>query len=229
MVTALVGIVVAVVSAVFGIAAHGLAAGTGAAGTGAIPSAGQFLLVIAASAGVGAAAAALARQQSPLLTAAAGLVAGQGIVHLVLASGHTHAGTHTTAAGSAHSAFGHHLTDPAAVRAAMDSAAIDSASIGSAATGSATTGGAGFGAAADPATLLTPAMLGAHLAAIVITLALVAILSGTLAWVAARVVPLVGAVRLVVVAPLLASYDASAPRALFLLARGGTRAPPVAV
>jgi hypothetical protein len=35
--------------------------------------------------------------------------------------------------------------------------------------------------------------------------------------------------HLVVVARLLASYDADAPRGRYLLARGGTRAPPVAV
>lgn len=205
MVTGLVGIVVAVVSAVFGIAAHGLAAGTGAAA----PGAGQVLLVAAASAAVGAAAASIARHRPPMLIAAAGLIAGQGIVHLVLASGHTH----PSASGSAHAALGHHLTDPALVRAAMDGA----------------TDGAGSGAVASPATLLTPGMLGAHLAAIALTLALVGILSGTLAWVAARVTPLLGAVHLVVVAPLVSSYDAGAPREQFLLSRGGTRAPPVAV
>lgn len=214
MVTALVGMVVAVVSGMFGIAAHGLAAGTDAAVTGAlIPGAGQLLLVAAASAGVGVAASAIARRRPPMLVAAAGLISGQGIVHLVLASGHTHSGA-PVAAGSAHSALGHHLTDPALVRAAMDSAAA---------------GGAGSGTVTSAATLLTPGMLGAHLAAIVVTLALVAILSGTLAWVAARVVPLLGTVRLVVVAPLLSSYDAGAARGRFLLARGGTRAPPVAV
>ncbi|MBB1029441.1 hypothetical protein G6027_00750, partial [Dietzia sp. SLG310A2-38A2] len=42
-VTAAVGIVVALVSAVFGIAAHGLAAGTGALA----PSPGQILLIAA--------------------------------------------------------------------------------------------------------------------------------------------------------------------------------------
>ncbi|MBB1024474.1 hypothetical protein G6019_08525, partial [Dietzia sp. DQ12-76] len=56
-VTAAVGMVVALVSAVFGIAAHGLAAGTGAW----VPSPGQILLIAAASAGVGAATAAVAR------------------------------------------------------------------------------------------------------------------------------------------------------------------------
>ncbi|MFN3338672.1 MAG: hypothetical protein ACK40Z_03155 [Dietzia sp.] len=206
-VTAAVGIVVAVVSAVFGIAAHGLAAGTGAV----VPSPGQLLLVAAASAGVGAATAAIARQRSPILMAAAGLIAGQGVVHLVLAPGHTHSAT----PGSSHAALGHHVTDPALVRAAMDSAAMG--------------GAAGSELAISPATLLTPGMLGAHLAAIAVTLALVAVLSGTLAWVAARVMPLLGSVHLVVVAPLVSSYDAGAPRDRFLLARGGTRAPPVAV
>ena len=77
--------------------------------------------------------------------------------------------------------------------------------------------------------LLTPEMLGAHLAAIVLTLALVATLSWTLAWVAARVAPLMARVHLVVVAPLLSSYDAHAPRGRYLLAGGGTRAPPATV
>ena len=61
------------------------------------------------------------------------------------------------------------------------------------------------------------------------TLGLVAVLSVTLAWVAARVMPLLATAHLVVVAPLISSYDADAPRGRFLLARGGTRAPPVAV
>ncbi|MGF0225631.1 hypothetical protein ACQR3Q_07605 [Dietzia natronolimnaea] len=200
-VTAAVGIIVALVSAVFGIAAHGLAAGTGSLA----PSPGQILLIAAASAGVGAATAAVARQRSPILVAAGGLIAGQGVVHLLLAPGHTHSAT----PGSSHAVLGHHVTDPALVRAAMD--------------------GAGSEVVASPATLLTPGMLGAHLAAIAVTLGLVAVLSVTLAWVAARVTPLLGTVHLVVVAPLVSSYDADAPRDRFLLARGGTRAPPVAV
>lgn len=195
-VTAVVGIVVALVSAVFGISAHGLAAGV-AAGP---PTAGQVFMVAAASAGIGAVTAATARERSPILTSGAGLLAGQGLVHLVLASGHSHG-----AAGP----LGHHATDPAAVRAAMD--------------------GAGLRPAASAAALLTPSMLGAHLAAIVVTVALVAVLAGTLSWLAARVLPTPETAHLVVVARLLSSYDADAPRGRFLLARGGTRAPPVAV
>lgn len=195
-VTAVVGIVVALVSAVFGISAHGLAAGV-AAGP---PTAGQILLVAAASAGIGAVTAAMARERSPILTSGAGLLAGQGLVHLVLASGHSHG-----AAGP----LGHHANDPAAVRAAMD--------------------GAGLRPTASAAALLTPSMLGAHLAAIVVTVALVAVLAGTLSWLAARVLPTPETAQLVVVARLLSSYDADAPRGRFLLARGGTRAPPVAV
>lgn len=197
MVTAVVGIVVALVSGVFGISAHGLASG-GLAGP---PTSGEILMVAAASAGVGAVTAALARRLVPVLTTAAGLIAGQGLVHLVLASGHTH--------GAAGHAAGHHTTDPVAVRAAMD--------------------GVGPDPAASAAALLTPGMLGAHLAAIVATLALVAILSGTLSWLAARVLPMPVTAHLVVVARGQASYDADAPRGRFLLARGGTRAPPVAV
>ena len=205
-VTAIVGIVVAVVSGVFGISAHGLAT-TIAMGP---PTAGQILLVAAASAGVGAATAAVARHRSPIATATAGLIAGQAVVHMVLSSGHAH-GHH---AGAAHAA-GHHITDPAAVRTAMDSAAGQSVT--------------GLDPAASAAALFTPGMLGAHLAAIVVALALVAILAGTLAWVAARVLPMAASVHLVVVAPLLSGYHADAPRARYLLARGGTRAPPVAV
>ena len=59
-VTAVVGIVVALVSGVFGISAHGLAAGA-AAGP---PTTGQILMVAAASAGVGVVTAALARHLS---------------------------------------------------------------------------------------------------------------------------------------------------------------------
>lgn len=198
-VTAVVGIVVALVSGVFGISAHGLAAGA-LAGP---PTVSQILSVAAASAGVGVVTAAVARRRAPVLTAAAGLIAGQGLVHLVLASGHTHGATGTTGA------LGHHTTDPAALRAAMD--------------------GVGLAPASSAEALLTPGMLGAHVAAIATTLALVAILSGTLSWLAARIPPMVETAHLVVVARLLASYDADTPRGRFLLARGGTRAPPVAV
>ena len=198
-VTAAVGIVVALVSGVFGISAHGLAAGA-LAGP---PTSGQILAVAATSAGIGAVAASVARRRTPVLAAAAGLIAGQGLVHLVLASGHTHGATGTTGV------LGHHATDPAALRAAMD--------------------GIGPAPASSAAALLTPGMLGAHVAAIATTLALVAILSGTLSWLAARIPPMVETAHLVVVARLLASYDADTPRGRFLLARGGTRAPPVAV
>ena len=198
-VTAVVGIVVALVSGVFGISAHGLAAGA-LAGP---PTSGQILAVAATSAGIGAIAASVARRRAPVLTAAAGLIAGQGLVHLVLATGHTHGAAGTTGV------LGHHATDPAALRAAMD--------------------GVGPAPASSAAALLTPGMLGAHVAAIAVTLALVAILSGTLSWLAARIPPMAETVHLVVVARLLASYDAQTPRGRFLLARGGTRAPPVAV
>ena len=199
MVTAAVGIIVALVSGVFGISAHGLAAGAAAIP----PTSGDILTVAAASAGIGAVTAAVARHRPPLLTAAAGLLAGQGLVHLVLSTGHTHG------LGTAH--IGHHGADPAAVRAAMDSAAAGSTGTG------------------HMASLLTPQMLAAHLAAVVLTLTLVAILTGTLAWVAARVTPMLARVHLVVVAPLLPSYNAQAPRARYLLTGGGTRAPPAAV
>ena len=204
MVTAAVGIIVALVSGVFGISAHGLAAGAAALP----PTSGDILTVGAASAGIGAVTAALARHRPPLLTAATGLLAGQGLVHLVLSTGHTHTSGVTGAGG----ALGHHVSDPAAVRAAMDAA------------GGATGVGTGH-----MDSLLTPQMFGAHVAAVVLTLVLVAILSRTLAWVAARVVPLLARVHLVVVGPLLSSYDAHAPRARYLLTGGGTRAPPAAV
>lgn len=231
MVASVVGIIVAVVSGVFGISAHGLAAGAaGAAGAGGIgatalpPTSGDLLMVGAASAGIGAVTAALARRRPPVLTAAAGLLAGQGLVHLVLSSGHSHA---HAGGGSAAGALGHHATDPAAVRAAMDASATGmggAAGIG----GTGGIGGAGAGGG-HLSSLLTPEMLGAHVAAVAVTLGLVAILSRTLSWVAARVSPLLGRVRVVVVVPLLASYDALAPRARYLLVGGGTRAPPALV
>lgn len=197
MVTALVGIIVAVVSGVFGISAHGLAAPLDMGPV----TAGQALLVGAASAGVGAAAAAVSRYRSPLLTAAVGLICGQGAVHLVLSSAHSpHAAAHS---------LGHHTGDPAAVRAAMDGAALDSV--------------------ASAAALLSPAMLAAHIAAIGAALLVVAVLAGALAWVAARVVPLPTPAHLIVVVRLLAPYHADAPQRRYLLSRGGTRAPPVAV
>lgn len=203
-VTAVVGIVVAIVSGVFGISAHGLAADAAAIA----PTSADILTVGAASAGVGAVTAALARHRSPLLVAAAGLLAGQGLVHLVLSTGHTH--SHPAGTGAPGVVLAHHVTDPVAVRAAMDGV-----------TGSAA--GAGTG---HMSSLLTPQMLGAHIAAVVLTLTLVAILSGTLAWVAARVAPLLARVHLVVVGPLLSSYGAHAPRARFLLTGRQTRPPP---
>ncbi|HJC28310.1 MAG TPA: hypothetical protein H9759_02835 [Candidatus Dietzia intestinipullorum] len=191
------GIVVAVVSAVFGVCAHGLAAGTGAA----LPSSEQLLMLLGASAGVGAVTAALARRRSPVLLSVGGLLAGQGLVHLVMVSDHAHGGAgHDHAAG--------HVVDPGAVRAAMD-------------------GGSAAGAHAD--LLLTPGMLGAHVAAVVLTLAVVAILSGTLAWVAARVAPLLAGAHLVVVDKLVPRGRVPAADTRYLLSRGATRAPPVSV
>lgn len=206
-VTAIVGIVVALVSGVFGISAHGLSAGA-LAGP---PTPGEILSVAATSAGIGAVAAAAARRRSPVLAAAVGLISGQGLVHLVLASGHSHgaAGQALGHAAGTTGVLGHHATDPAAVRAAMDAV--------------------GLAPASSAAALLTPGMLGAHVAAIAATLALVAILSGTLSWLAARIPPMVETAHLVVAVGLPASYDADTPRGQFLLARGGTRGPPVAV
>lgn len=233
MVTSVVGIIVAVVSGGFGISAHGLAAGVaGAGGIGAAalpPTLGDLLMVGAASAGIGAVTAALARRRPPVLTAAVGLLAGQGLVHLVLSSGHSHAqvGGANTGGVIAGGALSHHATDPAAVRAAMDASATGmggAAGIG----GTGGIGGAGAGGG-HLSSLLTPEMLGAHVAAVAVTLGLVAILSRTLSWVAARVSPLLGRVRVVVVVPLLSSYDALAPRARYLLVGGGTRAPPALV
>ena len=201
-VTAAVGIVVALVSGIFGISAHGLAAGT-AVGP---PTLGQILTVAVASAGVGVVTAARARQSSPVLTASLGLLAGQGLVHLVLAAGHSNTGH--SHAGHSPGALGHHVVDPAAVRTAMDGQAL---------------------ASAHASDLLSPGMLGAHLAAIALTLTLVAVLTGTLGWLAARVPPMVVTAHLVVVTRLVSSYDADAPRPQFLLARGGTRAPPMSV
>ncbi|MGW8592820.1 hypothetical protein ACWGLC_14055 [Dietzia sp. NPDC055877] len=205
-VTAVVGIIVAVVSGVFGISAHGLAAGAAAIP----PTSGDVLMVGVASAGIGAVTAALARRRPPLLTAAGGLLAGQALVHLVLSSGHSH--SHP---GGQTETLGHHVTDPAAIRAAMDGGVVG--------------GAAGSAEPITWATLLTPQMLGAHAAAVLLTLAVVAALSGTLAWVAARVRPMLAGVRLVVVVPLLSSYDAYVPRGRYLLTGGGTRAPPAFV
>lgn len=203
MVSSLAGMVVAVVSAVFGICAHGMAAGTGIA----LPTPGQTLFLLAASAGIGAATAAVARKRSPVATSAAGLLVGQGVVHMALVSGHDHG-------AGGHSPAGHagHMVDPAAVRAALDGA---------------TTAAAAHGAHADA--LLTPGMLGAHVAAIGATLAVVAVLGVTLAWIAARVVPLLAAAHLVVVDEPTTRGRTVAPDQRYLLSGGPTRAPPVSV
>lgn len=202
-VTAVVGMIVAVVSAVFGISAHGLAAPLD---MGPVTS-GQVLMVGAASAGVGAVTAAIARLRSPIITAALGLIAGQGAVHLVVSSGHTHA-TSGTLTASSH-ALGHHASDAAAVRAAMDSAALDPL--------------------ASAAALMSPMMLAAHVAAIGAALLTIAVLAGALAWLSARSFLLPVTAHLVVVVSILAPHQAGAPLKQYLLSRGGTRAPPVAV
>ena len=200
LVTTLVGMVVAVVSAVFGISAHGMAAGSAAA----LPTSGQILMVVGASAGIGAVTADLARRRSPLLPSAAGLLAGQGLVHLVMVSGHAHG-------GPGH-ALGHagHTVDVAALRGAMDG-----------------TGMAAAGSHADA--LFTPGMLGAHLGAILVTLAVVAALSATLSWVAAQVAPMLAGAHLVVVDKHLPRGRILAADSRYLLSGGPSRAPPVAV
>lgn len=204
MVTTLVGMVVAVVSAVFGISAHGMAAGAAAA----LPSSEQILMVLGASAGIGAVTADLARRHSPVLLSAAGLLAGQGLVHLVLSSGHAHGGGPRSSHAAGHAG---HAVDAAAVRGAMD-------------------GVGGSGASAHVDALLTPGMLAAHLAAIGVTLAVVAALAATLSWVAARVVPLAAGAHLVVVVDKrILTGRIAAPDARYLVASGGTRAPPVTV
>lgn len=208
MVTTIVGMVVAVVSAVFGISAHGMAAGTATA----LPGSGQLLMVLGASAGIGAATASLARQHSPVLLSGAGLLAGQGVVHLVLISGHAHGAASSHPAGHAAG----HTVGSAAIRAAMDSA-----------SGAAGAGGPGAGSHVDA--LLTPGMLGAHLGAILLTLTVVAVLSATLSWLAARLAPLAASVHLVVVELISPHGRVAAPDARYLLVGGGTRAPPLTV
>lgn len=199
LVTSVIGILVAVVSGVFGISAHGLAAGTGAV----VQSPGQLLIIVGACVGIGVVTSALARHRPPVAVSSVGLLTGQIVVHLALVSSHSHGGA-SHAHGAANPAGA--AAEAASLRAAMDSAAVSSDA------------------------LWTPAMLGAHLAAIVVTLAVVAVLAGALAWVAALVVPQDAAVllavgdRLVVVGRSLLTPDTG-----FLLARGGTRAPPVAV
>lgn len=201
-VTAVVGMIVAIVSAVFGISAHGLAAPLG---MGPVTS-GQVLTVGAASAGVGAVTAAIARLRSPIATAALGLIGGQGAVHLVMSFGHSHA-TSGALTASSH-ALGHHASDAAAVRAAMDSAALDPL--------------------ASAAALMSPMMLAAHVGAIGAALLTIAVLAGALAWLSARTFLPPATAHLVVVY-LLAPHHAGVPLKQYLLSRGGTRAPPVAV
>lgn len=191
--TTTVGVTVALVSGIFGISAHGLATDMGAV------SLAQVLTVAAASAGIGAATAAAARYRFPILTSALGLIIGQGAVHVAMSGGHTH---HTS---SSHPP-GHHVTDPAALQAAMDTAAHD--------------------ALASTTALMTPAMLAAHIAAIGSALLVIAVLAGALAWVSARMMPPVSTAYLVVVAVGLSPRGADAPLKRYLVSRGGTRAPP---
>ena len=196
--------VVAVVSGVFGISAHGLAAPLDMGPV----SAGQVLMVGAASAGVGAVAAAVARHRRPLVASAFGLICGQGVVHLVMSAGHSHptSGAH---AASPHS-FGHHASDPAALQTAMDTAAFDPV--------------------ASAAALMSPVMLAAHVAAIGAALVVIAVLAGALAWLSARTFLPPSIVHLAcAVVILVAPRQVDATLRQYLVSRGGTRAPPVAV
>ncbi|KAA0918303.1 hypothetical protein FQ137_02775 [Dietzia sp. ANT_WB102] len=197
-VTAVVGMVVAVVSGVFGISAHGLAA-PGDMGP---VTAGQLLTVAATSAGVGAVTAALARYRPPIFTAAVGLVCGQGAVHLAMSSGHSHS------TGAPHG-VGIHTVDPAVVRTAMDDAALDPL--------------------ASAAALLSPVMVAAHIAAIVFALLVIAVLAGALAWLSARAFPppVIAHLSTILITRATGRSDTSVKQ--YLLSRGGTRAPPVAV
>lgn len=203
-VTSLVGIVVALVAAVFGVCAHGLAAGPATP----VPDAGTLVQVALGAGLVGALTAGAARRLPVLPTAAAGLLAGQGLTHLVLVVAHSgphgaaahvdHLAAHTGSAGAA--------AESAAVRAAMDAA-----------------GDAGHAR-------LGWAMVLAHLGAIALTLVVLGLLAAALSWLAARVVPLLGGVLLPApaVVPRAATPPAR-PSAVFLVGRGGTRAPPVTV
>lgn len=193
--TTIVGVTVALVSGIFGISAHGLATDMGAV------SLAQVLTVAVTSAGIGAATAAAARFRFPILTSALGLIIGQGAVHVAMSGGHAHhkSGSHPP---------GHHVTDPAALRAAMDTAAHD--------------------ALASATPLMTPAMLAAHIAAIGSALLVIAVLAGATAWMSARMMPLIATAHLVAVVVVRFPRGADAPLKRYLVSRGGTRAPPAA-
>jgi len=192
--TTIVGVTVALVSGIFGISAHGLATDMGPV------SLAQVLTVAGTSAGIGAATAAAARNRFPILTSALGLVIGQSAVHIAMSGGHTH---HTSGSHP----LGHHVTDPAALRAAMDTAAHD--------------------ALASATALMTPAMFAAHIAAIGSALLVIAVLAGALAWMSARLMPPLATGHLVaVVGVVLFPRGADAPLKRYLVSRGGTRAPP---
>ena len=194
--TKIVGVTVALVSGIFGISAHGLAADMGPV------SFAQALTVAVTSAGIGAATAAAARYRFPILASASGLITGQGAVHIAMSGGHSHH-------GSGSHPPGHHGTDPAALRAAMDTAAHD--------------------ALASATALMTPVMLAAHIAAIGSALLVIAALAGALAWVSARSMPPISTAHLVaVVAVVPVPRGADAPLKRYLVSRGGTRAPPAA-
>lgn len=198
--TTAAGILVAVVCAVFGIGAHGLAAGMDLARL----DTGQALLAMGVSAAVGAAVARLARRRSPLLLSGTGMLAGQGLIHLVLSAGHAHADTH-----------GAHPVGRAPHGGSMPAAldGTESAAVG----------------ATHVDSLLTPTMLGAHLAAIGLTVALVALLIAVLEWGAARMPTLPTRTPIAVGGPPRVHDTAPAPDARYLLSAGGTRAPPPAV
>ena len=187
------GVVVAAVAGVFGLCAHGLAS----AGPAFAPDGPAVLLALTGSALVGATTAAMGRRLPLLPVAGAGLLAGQLVVHLVLA------GHHLGHSGGAHPG---HLAGPRqtlAVQAAMDSATPQASPFH-----------------------MSPVMAVAHLAAIAVTVVLLALISGALAWLGSRVVTPVrctwgrqGA------ASLRPTGSRIVPTPAHLFSGGGTRAP----
>jgi len=89
-------------------------------------------------------------------------------------------------------------------------------------------------AALDPlasaAALMSPVMLAAHVAAIGAALLVIAVLTGALAWLSARTFLPPSTVHLAcAVGLLVAPRQVDALLRQYLISRGGTRAPPVAV
>lgn len=186
-----------VVAAVAGV--FGICAhGLAATGSAVVPDGPTTLVALTGAALVGALTAALGRRLPLPPVAGAGLLLGQLVVHLVLA------GHHRGHAGGAHTGHLAGAQQGLAVRLAMDGAAPEASPFH-----------------------MSPRMAGAHLAAAAVTVLLLALVAGALAWVGSRIVTPLRRTRGRRETAVPHPVDGRVvPTAAHLVSGGGTRAPP---